>query len=360
MTTPDPGAAGLTFYRRAFALAVVALLGLLLLRVLAPFAGPLAWGIVLAFLLHPLHVRLSRLCRGRAAVAAGLMTALTFVLIIGPLTAFGSVFIAQSGALAGALERLVTEVRAGNVDDLLAAPGPRFLLDWLQAHFGVESAAVRDWLASAGESLLRPLLGLGREALFGALGTVVHFVMMLFLLFFLLRDGEAMLRAALGLVPMPTAARTRLAAHIGAVTRAVAFGTLATALLQGAAVAIAFALARLPSPVVFGALAAVMSVVPIAGTALVWAPAAIWLLSSGHGGAGVFVILWCAVAAAVADNVVRPLLISGRTEVPALAVFIGVLGGLAAFGLIGMVLGPLLISLAIVLIRAGDEALLSR
>jgi predicted PurR-regulated permease PerM len=360
MSTQDPGAAGLTFYRRVFALAVVALLGLLLLRVLAPFAGPLAWGIVLAFLLHPLHGRLTRLCRGRDALAAGLLTGLTFVLILGPLALFGSAFVAQSGTLASALERLVTEIRAGNVGDLLVVPGAQPLLDWLQQRFGVEPVEVRDWLAAAGESLLQPLLGLGREALFGALGTVVHFVMMLFLLFFLLRDGESMVRAALGLVPMPVAARARLATHIGAVTRAVTFGTLATALLQGVAVAIAFAITRLPSPIVFGAVAAVMSVVPIAGTALVWAPAAIWLLATGHDGGGIFLVLWCAVAAALADNVVRPLLISGRTEVPALAVFIGVLGGLAAFGLIGMVLGPLLISLAIVLVRAGDEALLSR
>jgi predicted PurR-regulated permease PerM len=169
-----------------------------------------------------------------------------------------------------------------------------------------------------------------------------------------------MLNAAVGLVPLPPSRKEGLGEHIGSVTRAVVFGTLVTAAVQGVSVALGFAFVGLPSPVVFGALAAVLSVVPVGGTAFVWGPAALWLLAIGRGGAALFLLIWGLLIVGLADNLLRPLLISGRTEVPTLAIFVGVLGGLAAFGLVGMFVGPLLISLTVVLVRFADESLASR
>jgi predicted PurR-regulated permease PerM len=166
--------------------------------------------------------------------------------------------------------------------------------------------------------------------------------------------------ATLGLVPLAAERKERLAHHMGDVTRAVVFGTLATSILQGISVAIGFALAGLPSPIVFGVLSAVVSVLPVGGTAFVWGPGAAWLLATGHTGAGVFLLIWGTLIVGLADNLLRPLLISGRSEVPTLAVFIGVLGGLAAFGMVGMFLGPIVISLAVALVRFADESLASR
>ena len=148
--------------------------------------------------------------------------------------------------------------------------------------------------------------------------------------------------------------------RMGEVTRAVVFGTLATSVIQGVSVAIGFALVGLPSPIVFGVLAGVLSVLPIGGTAFVWGPGAAWLLANGHAGEGTFLLVWGALVVGVADNLIRPLLISGRSEVPTLAVFVGVLGGLAAFGMVGMFLGPLVISLVVALVRFADESLASR
>jgi predicted PurR-regulated permease PerM len=169
-----------------------------------------------------------------------------------------------------------------------------------------------------------------------------------------------MLRATLGLVPLDATLKGRLAKHLGDVTRAVVFGTVVTSLLQGACVSIGFMLVGLPSPVVFGVLSAVLSVLPVGGTAFVWGPAVLWLFASGHVGGAIFLLVWGLLVVALADNLLRPMLISGRTEVPTLAVFIGVLGGLAAFGLVGMFLGPLVISLAVALVRFADDALAGR
>jgi predicted PurR-regulated permease PerM len=157
-------------------------------------------------------------------------------------------------------------------------------------------------------------------------------------------------------VPLPEDRKQRLVHHMKTVTRAVVFGTIATAVLQGTLVGIGFAIAGLPSPVVFGVVAAVLSVVPFGGTALVWGPAALWLLFGAEQiGAGVFLLIWGGAVVGLADNVVKPMLISGRAEVPTLAVFLGVLGGLAAFGFVGLFLGPLVIALVIALLRFADE-----
>ena len=137
-------------------------------------------------------------------------------------------------------------------------------------------------------------------------------------------------------------------------TRAVVRGTVLTSIVQGLLLGIAFAVVGLPAPVVFGVLGAVLSVVPFGGTALVWAPAVGMLMVQGsYMQAGI--LLAFGVIVSSVDNFLKPLLISGRTVLPTLAVFIGVLGGLAAFGLIGLFLGPVVIALVLALIEFAKE-----
>ena len=353
----DPG---IVLYRRGFSLATIALLAVLLYRVTEPFLAPLAWASVLAFLLHPLQVRLARLWHMRATLAALLLTALTFVLFVGPLTLLGGAFANEAGALIGSLQRTVTRLQLDNLQSVTDLPAVRRALAFGEQHLSISAEQLRAWLVAGGQRLLEPVASLGGQAFLGALGTALSFTMMLFLLFFLLRDGLRMLHAILGLVPLPANRKLRLAAHLGDVTRAVVFGTLVTSLLQGATVAIGFWLVGLPSPIVFGVLAALLSVLPFGGTAFVWVPAGLWLLFAGRSGAGLFLLAWGALVVVLADNLLRPLLISGRTHVPTLAVFVGVLGGLAAFGLVGLFLGPIVIALTLVFVRAADAWLASR
>ena len=139
-------------------------------------------------------------------------------------------------------------------------------------------------------------------------------------------------------------------------TRAVVFGSLLTALVQGTLVGLGFKLAGLPSPVVFGGVAAVASLVPLAGSAIVWVPAVMVLLFQGRWGAAVFLVLWCAILVSSADNLIRPLFISGRAQITTLPVFIGLTGGVSAFGPIGIVLGPVIIALTLALLRFAEES----
>jgi predicted PurR-regulated permease PerM len=195
---------------------------------------------------------------------------------------------------------------------------------------------------------------MGGGFFWGALGSLFGFAIMLFLLFFFLRDGDVMLARVRRLIPLDEARKERLFRQLSGVTRAIVVGTSVTALLEGVLVGIGFTIAGLPSPVVFGVLAALLSMLPVGGAAFVWGPAVIWLFVDGRWGFGIFMLAWGLLLGGL-DSILRPLLISGRARISALAVFIGVLGGIPAFGAIGLIAGPVVLSLALALIEFAEE-----
>jgi predicted PurR-regulated permease PerM len=211
-------------------------------------------------------------------------------------------------------------------------------------------------LVKGAQLLLQSLAATGGNFLLGALGTVIHFFIMLFLLFFLLRDGRQLLDRVVHLVPMEAQRRGNLLRLIGDTTRAVVYGTGLTALAQGALVGIGFAVAGLPSAVVFGVLAALLALLPVGGAALVWVPAALTLAADSQWGWAIFMLVW-GIGVSVADNLLRPLLISTQAPVSMLAVFVGVIGGVSAFGVIGIIVGPVLLTVLVALLRLIDDSL---
>jgi predicted PurR-regulated permease PerM len=356
MSAPDSRDAWVVFYRRTFGLVAAAVIGYLLFRILQPFFGPLVWATFLAFLLQPAQRRTTAFLRGRDTAASFVLTIVTLVLLVGPLTILGGMFAAQARLLIQKVQTWTATLQISSVQDLENLPLTRRVFAWLDNNVAVTAEQLRDWISTGAQRALEPLASMGGQLFLGALGTIGSFTVMLFVLFFLLRDGPRMAGAFLRLVPLPEDRKGRLVHHMKSVTRAVVFGTIATAILQGALVGIGFAIAGLPSPVVFGVAAAVLSVVPFGGTALVWGPAALWLVfGEREVGWGIFVAVWGGAVVGLADNFVKPLLISGRAEVSTLAVFLGVLGGLAAFGFVGLFLGPLVIALATALLRFADE-----
>jgi predicted PurR-regulated permease PerM len=178
-------------------------------------------------------------------------------------------------------------------------------------------------------------------------------VMMLFLLFFFLQSGRAMLAALTRLIPIEGARRAELLKYLADVTRAVVFGSTATAVAQGIFVGVGFAIVGLPSPLVFGVLATIAAFLP-AGAAIVLIPAVIYMMIVGRWGAAIFLAVWT-VAMWVVENVLRPVLTAHQAEVSTLAIFLGAIGGAAAFGVLGLVIGPVLLSFAVALLRFAEE-----
>jgi predicted PurR-regulated permease PerM len=343
-----------TFYTRAFALIALLLIGYLLYLVLAPFFAPIAWALFIALLLHPLHRRLTRRLRGRAAASAALLTLLAFLVVIGPLAGLGAAFASQVAELARQAQAYAVEHKPADLTDLAALPlvGPAFA--WLQDNAGVSFAQLQAWAVEAAQTVLKALGSLGRAAFLGALGTVVGFALMTFILFFAIRDGKAIADTARALLPASEADKARLFGHLAAVTRALVYGTGVTALVQGALIGVGFAVVGLPSPIVFGVLAALGALIPLLGTPVVWVPAVIVLAAQGRWGAALFLAIWGGFVVTI-DNFLRPWLVAGRAQIGALTVFIGVLGGVQAFGPVGVLLGPLVLALAIALVRFALE-----
>jgi predicted PurR-regulated permease PerM len=342
-----------TFYPRVFALVVAVVLGYALVLIFRPFVGSMTWAAFLAFLLFPLNVRLRRHLRGKGP-AAGVLTLLAPVTILLPLSALSIEFVTQISGLLQELQKAAKQWDIKTFADLRQFPWIAHANDWLQAHTGISAAQVQSWLVSGTQQVLQRAAGFGGSFFLGALDSLFGFAIMLFLLFFFLRDGDEMMARARALIPLDDDRKDRLFDQLSNVTRAIMFGTSVTALAQGFLVGVGFAIAGLPSPVVFGVLAALLSLLPIGGAAFVWVPAAIWLFVDRHWGFGIFMVVWGLILGGL-DNVLRPLLISGRARISALAVFVGVLGGISAFGAIGVIAGPVVLSLALALVEFAEE-----
>jgi len=256
-------------YPRIFTIVTVALLAYVLILILRPFLSVLAWALLIAFLLHPLHERLSTWLRGRKSLSSLLLTLATLVVFIGPLTALGVAFVHQAAALLEKLQLSYGDIEFTGLRSLQRIPILGTILQWIQdvAPFSREQTSTA--MLSAARSVLEYLGSLGGTLFVGAMGTVIGFMLMLFLLFFFLRDGAGMKQRLSNLIPMPETRKRDLLEYLGTVTRAVVYGTLLTALLQGMLVGIGFAIVDLPSPVVFGVLGAGLSLLPVGGTALV-------------------------------------------------------------------------------------------
>jgi predicted PurR-regulated permease PerM len=346
----------LDLYTKDFVIVITVLFALALYWMLAPFWGALAWGICLAFLLAPVHRWLTCKLKGRAGLSAGIITALVPAVLAGPLVSLGVAFSNQSAELVTRLQQQPLRFDAGPLAQLVHYPFIGGLVEWLRQNLATTTEQLDGWLVSGAHMLLQSLAATGGNFLLSALGTFIHFFIMLFLLFFLLRDGHQMLGRVVRLVPMAPQHRGELLMLVSNTTRAVVYGEVLTALAQGALVGIGFAIAGLPSAVVFGVLAAVLALLPVGGAAFVWLPAVVFLAATSQWGWAVFMLIW-GLGVSVSDNLMRPLLISIRAPVSTLAIFVGVIGGISAFGMIGVIIGPVLLTVIAALLRFVDDKL---
>jgi predicted PurR-regulated permease PerM len=341
------------FYRRSFQIVAAAVLAYLLYAILAPLRTELGWAAVLAFILHPLHDSLSRRLKGRRALSAGILTGLTPFLVLAPLAVLGAVFAGQVSHVIAALRGRTLLSWSEILEQLSGYPVIGGAVAWARDNAAVSAAQVQGWMEDSLQVLLKRAAEAGGGVALGVFGTLVGFFMMLFMLYFFLQDGRTILAALERLIPMKAERRKRLLGYLASVTRAVVFGSVATALIQGVVVGIGFAIAGLPSPVVFAVLGAIAAFLP-SGAGIVLIPAIGYLAFSGRWGAALFLGLWTA-GMWVLENFLRPFITSRQAEVSTLAIFVGAIGGASAFGILGLILGPVVLSFAVAIVRFAQE-----
>jgi predicted PurR-regulated permease PerM len=218
-------------------------------------------------------------------------------------------------------------------------------LQWLGKYVDVEVLHIESAMANLPGKVSRFLLAAGTGLIGVLAGFTGNAILTFLILFFVFRDGPTAIENVTSLLPLSRKQTVRLMTGIRDSIVANLYGILAVSLAQGLLTGAALAILRVPSALLLGLTAAVCSLIPIMGTMLVWIPAAIYLIGTGHPLKGIILILWGTLVVGTVDNIIRPLVIGSRVELHPLLLLFALLGGLQAFGFIGIFIGPLVISL---------------
>jgi len=315
--------------------------------VLHPFLSAILWGAILVYTTWPVYAWIRTHLRASRGWAAGIMVLLTAVLIVLPL---GLAAPAGADDVAQLRASIETALNGG----LPGAPG------WLTA-VPVVGTTLSDywneWAAdlSAMVRFFQPYFGMiaenGLNVLLGIAGGLVQFIIALLVAFFFWASGDS-LAIHLNRIVHRIAGddyAARLVAVTGLTVRGTVYGILGTAIVQGLLTTFGLWLSGVPRPLLLGAIAGFLSVLPI-GAPVVWIPATLWLLSTGHTGWGIFLGVYGLFAISGSDNVIRPYFIARGAQLPFLLTILGVLGGALAFGLLGIFLGPVLLGVGFTLV----------
>lgn len=312
--------------------------------ILWPMLGAILWGVALAIVFRPVYLRLLRKVK-RPNVAGVLTILLIVVLVVVPMTYVTAALVREATVL-------YEMFKSGKFDfhtyvQQIYAATPRWMMDLLE-RLGLQNLTnLQDRLGSAlnqaSQFVATKALGFGQDTF----DFVVSFFVMLYLLFFLMRDGDQLSKRIRDALPLQDAYKRQLGDKFRTVIRATVKGNIVVAVLQGALGGLAFWVLDIHAPVLWAVLMAFLSLLPAVGAAMVWAPVAIYLLATGAIGAGVGLLLYGTLVIGLVDNVLRPLLVGKDTKMPDYVVLMTTIGGMAVFGINGFVIGPLIAAMFI-------------
>ncbi|MGB7284277.1 MAG: AI-2E family transporter [Candidatus Acidiferrum sp.] len=328
----------------------ILLLGYFVFLIVEPFLVPLAWSAVLAIFFYPLHEKLLRRMKPTAAAMTSTL-GVTLLLIVPALVVL--VFTAREALDATARVQSALAVHGQGPSEGLTLRAE----EWVRLRLpeSWQAMNISDPLRQAAEKIAS-FVGAEFAGLVRNLVTFfVDLFILIFALFFMFRDGDAIVRGVRHLLPFDKEIQVdMLEESKELIFASVAVGLLVAA-IQGVLGGVSFSLVGISAPLFWGVLIAFFSLVPVVGSALIWGPAALWLLFSDHWGKALLVLVICGGVSTVADNIIRPLLLRNRTRLNELLLFIGVLGGLEAFGLLGLVIGPTIVAAAMGVFRVYME-----
>lgn len=316
-----------------------------------PYRHPIVLGFLLAMACHPFQQHLERLTSGRAVLAAGLSTLVLVLLVVVPAFLMTTAVIGQGILSFQSLQAWITGGGPGRIEVWMLSFFNGLAGDVMEKitvfypGFDIHGLDIHGRLLALASSGLRFLVQQG-GVLAGNLGVLVgHFFLMLLVFFVVIRHHDALLARLFHLLPLSRSQETRIFERMGLLVRSVFVGTFMTALVQGAAGGLAFFAVGLPG-IFWGAVMGFASLIPVVGTALIWAPAVIWLFFIGQPAKALGLFLWCLLVVGSLDNFVRPLFMRGGAQMHAVLVFFSILGGLQLFGFLGLLYGPLILGMA--------------
>jgi predicted PurR-regulated permease PerM len=322
--------------------ACIFLLGYLVYLLLRPFLTPLAWAAIFAAFFYKKHKKIEARLGKTAAASIG--TAAVTLIIVVPFVMIGFAFIQEASQT----------IRSINLSEGSSKGLARLQVawSWLQRQSFGRNLGPLDQYIRQGAQHAAGIIAEGAGELFKNLVVMIaDLIIMLFALFFFFRDGEAIMSKLRRVLPFDPSFRERRIAETALLIRATITSGLAVSLVQGAIGGVTFALLGIGAPIFWGVMMAFFALLPL-GAWIIWGPVAVWLLLTGDVGRGITLLIVGTGGISLVDNFLRPMLLSGQTQMNGLLVFISLLGGLAAFGLLGLVLGPVIMAATISFVDA--------
>jgi predicted PurR-regulated permease PerM len=311
---------------------------------LQPFFNVLLWAAVLAVVFYPMHRRI--LARtGRPTLSAVLSTLLVVVFILLPVTFITVAVVRELSGLATNLPDSFANFSIGSL------PVVGRILDWAGQYIHVDREAAQRFVVERAQTWGATLASSTLMVVGGAVGAIVQMVLVVFTLFYLFRDGERIRQAGYELLPIERVQAHDIAMRTREVIGATVYGVLVIAAIQGTLGTVIFSILGLPSPLLWGVVMFFLSMIPMAGAFLVWVPAAAFLALTGSYIKAAILVVWGLLVIGSIDNFLSPRLVGQRARLHELLIFFSVLGGLDVFGVLGLILGPVVVAITLALIE---------
>ena len=315
---------------------------------LVPFIGVLAWSTVLVIVFYPIHKRL--LARTNSpGWSAVLSCLLVIVMILLPLTLV-------TLAVVNEASNLTHKLQAGGdlLDPNSPVTGPA--VRWLGQYVNLDQLRSQEFIVERVRSLSGQIASRTLGFVGGVVGAIVQVFFIIFTMYYLFRDGERVREGLRNILPLEQAQSQEIFLRMRDVISASVYGVLIIAFIQGALGGLAFWVLGLPSPLLWSVVMALLSLIPMAGAFIVWVPAAIYLAATGAYVKAGLLTAWGALVIGSADNFLGPKLVGDKTRLHESLIFFSVLGGLQVFGVLGLVLGPVVVAVTLALLDVFRQA----
>jgi predicted PurR-regulated permease PerM len=328
-------------------------------KMLQPFIEVVLWAVVLVIVFFPVHRRIQARV-GSPGWSALLSCLLVIFVILVPLTLLTFAVVNELSDFAQMLQPKPdgTGGAAGAAAGLLDPNSPYLgpVVRWVGQYIDLSKLGSQEFIAERLKGVSGAIASRTLGFVGGAVGFVVEVFFVIFTMYYLFRDGERLRATAYEITPLSDEKAREIFDRTGEVIGASVYGVLVIAVIQGVLGGLAFWVLGLPSPLLWGVVMIFLSMIPMLGAFLVWVPAAIYLALSGHWAKAVMLTVWGALVIGSVDNFLRPKLVGERTRLHELLIFFSVLGGLQVFGVLGIVLGPVIVAITIALLDVLRQA----
>jgi predicted PurR-regulated permease PerM len=327
-------------------IALIIILGFLTYEIIKPFLVPIAWAIVFSIVFYPVYVFTLKFAKWKTAAALITLT-IILVVILGPFSYFTYLLVVELKDLSGYLETEKFEA----VEGLLQHPSIKAVTSRTLSVFNLTEDKLKQAIVDNISKSGKEMIGRITKGATNIVTVSLDFIFMVFSIFFFLRDGPEFLSKTRDYMPFSETQKDRLVKQIRDIVISTIYGGVTVSIIQGTMAGLTFFFLGISTPVVWGLATSIASFVPLLGAASIWVPATVYLFLSGAVLQGFILAIVGLLGISLVDNILKPIIIGGRTKMPILVIFFSVLGGIKLLGLIGLIMGPLVIALFISVIE---------